>query len=212
MQKLTEILKKVDKSKLKKHTIVLAIELLIVGVLIAIDLITKHFIFEALHPENKTLTIIDGFVYFNTATNTGAAFSIFDGNALALGFVSLFAALLILGIQIATLNYRNGFLRSSIIMILAGAIGNLVDRFSLGYVRDFVDLDWIFDWVGVFNFADSCLTVGVVIMLIYVIFFFSRDNKIYEENKRKRKEMLAEMQEEANSTMDKITDENNGQD
>ncbi len=188
MQKLTKLLEKVDKTKLKKNALIVAIELLIVGVLIAIDLLTKHFVFKALYADNITLTIIDGFLYLDAVTNTGAAFSIFSGNALVLGFVSLFAALAIAAVAIITVNYRNGFLRAGLIMILGGAIGNMVDRFAFGYVRDFVDLDWIFSWLGVFNFADSCLTVGVVVLLIYVIFFFSRDNKIYEEKKQKHKE------------------------
>ncbi len=188
MQKLTEKLKNIDKELLKKHLVFLAVELLIVGVLIAIDLITKHFVFKALDEEGKTLTIIEGFLYFETHKNTGAAFSIFSGNALLLGFVSLVASLVVLGVEIVTLKFRNPLLRSGVVLILAGAIGNMVDRFSFGYVRDFVDLASIFDWVGVFNFADSCLTVGVVLLFVYVIFFFSKDEAKLAQQKQNTEE------------------------
>ncbi len=189
MQKLIKKLKNIDKIALKKNAIILAVELLIVGVLVAIDLISKHFVFEALDAEHKTLTIIDGFLYFETHRNTGAAFSVLSGHALELGILSLFVTLFILCLQFFSLYFsNNAWLRTGIVLLLAGAIGNMVDRFALGYVRDFVDLGWIFDWVGVFNFADSCMTVSLVILLVYVIFFFSKDDKAYDLNKKKPQE------------------------
>ncbi len=199
MQKLTEKIKNIDKSTLKRYALLLAIELFVVGILVAIDLVSKHYVFKALDAEDKTLTIIDGFLYFETHRNTGAAFSIFSGNALALGIVSLVVSIVVLVVEICTINLRNPFLRIGIVLILGGAIGNLVDRFAFGYVRDFVDLDSIFDWVGVFNFADSCLTIGVVVLLIYVIFFFSKDSAAIEAKKKNPAEKTSEtpLKEEA---------------
>ena len=53
-------------------------------------------------------------------------------------------------------------------LILGGAIGNLIDRVFLGYVRDFIKFSFFsFN----FNIADACLTIGVILFVIYLIFF-----------------------------------------
>jgi len=69
-------------------------------------------------------------------------------------------------------------------MITGGAIGNLIDRIALGFVRDFVYFELI-DF-AVFNFADSFLTVGTALLIIYVLFFFGKEEE--EEHKKKLKE------------------------
>lgn len=53
-------------------------------------------------------------------------------------------------------------------LVLSGAIGNLIDRVALGYVRDFIAFDFIN--FPVFNFADSCITVGAVLLVVSVLF------------------------------------------
>ena len=73
-------------------------------------------------------------------------------------------------------------MRSALILILAGAVGNIVDRIALGYVRDFIYFELI-DF-AVFNFADSCLTVGTIVLIIYLLFFYSKDEKSIEERKQ----------------------------
>ena len=50
----------------------------------------------------------------------------------------------------------------------SGAIGNLIDRVALGYVRDFIAFDFMN--FPVFNFADSCITVGAVLLIVSVLF------------------------------------------
>ena len=53
-------------------------------------------------------------------------------------------------------------------MIISGALGNLIDRLFLGYVRDFVKLDFV-DF-AIFNVADSAITIGTILFFIYFIF------------------------------------------
>ena len=55
--------------------------------------------------------------------------------------------------------------------MLAGAVGNLIDRAFLGYVRDFIYVNIPF---ATFNVADACLVVGTVLMGIYILFFHER--------------------------------------
>ena len=67
-------------------------------------------------------------------------------------------------------------------MITAGAIGNVIDRFALGYVRDMVYFELI-DF-AVFNFADSCLTIGTALLIIYILFMYTKESeKLHNEKK-----------------------------
>lgn len=209
-----------SREDVKKYGIIFAIELLVVGVLVALDLITKEFIYGPLAETGTDNVIIEGFLVFSPHQNTGAAFSVFSGNALVLAFVSLFASILVTALQIWSIKWRNPCLRAGIVLILAGAIGNMIDRFALGYVRDFVDLKGIFNWVGVFNFADSCITVGAVVVIVYLIFFYNKDMKKFEDAK-KSAEVVAEepLSEDSPSSDDETpvdvateTAENNNED
>lgn len=59
-------------------------------------------------------------------------------------------------------------LQLGLALVLSGAIGNLIDRVALGYVRDFIAFDFMN--FPVFNFADSCITVGAVLLIVSVLF------------------------------------------
>ena len=60
----------------------------------------------------------------------------------------------------------------SFAFFVAGAVGNLYDRIAYkGIVRDFVDIEFL-PWLGIFNFADLCLTVGTIMLGVYFVFFF----------------------------------------
>ena len=146
----------------------------IIGVLV-IDLVTKHFLFEV-----EYFNLIPNVISIATNNgNTGAAFGLFIDNTIALIIVSI--------IMIIALFIFNYFVKTNSIFysisfgfIVGGAIGNLVDRLFLGYVRDFIFLDF---WQAfpVFNFADSFLCVGAVMMAIFILFFMGKKN-LRQEN------------------------------
>ena len=77
-------------------------------------------------------------------------------------------------------------------VILSGAIGNLIDRVALGYVRDFIAFDFMN--FPVFNFADSCITVGAVLLIVSVL--FTKSGRAYfaalDEKKQKPEKAGAE--------------------
>lgn len=171
----------------KKRWITCLIELLISLAFLAIDLLTKHFIYGACK-ENGKINIIKGVICFEAVENTGASFGIFSGKTTALTVVSIICAAVLLLFLFYSYNRRNLWLRSALVLILAGAVGNIVDRLAFGYVRDFIYFELI-DF-AVFNFADSCLTVGTIVLIIYVIFFYSKDEKALEE-KRNQERALA---------------------
>ena len=165
-----------DKEQTKKYALILGLQLIGVAVILAIDLITKHFVYGA-HAENGSTTVaIKGVLEFTSAQNTGASFGFFEGSVLALGIVSLIASIAIAVVMVMSVKLKNGLLATSLAFILGGALGNMVDRLFLGYVRDFIHLPFM-KFFGVFNIADNALTIGVVLIVIYLIFFYSSDMK-----------------------------------
>lgn len=98
-----------------------------------------------------------GFVSFVYATNTGASFSMFQGYN---NFIIWFSV-----IVLGFLTYTGEWLAKSRVaytLLIAGILGNLIDRIVWGHVIDFIDLGW---W-PVFNVADSCLVVGVALYIL----------------------------------------------
>jgi signal peptidase II len=79
------------------------------------------------------------------------------------------AALAAVGSYAVALPATQRMARYGLAMILGGAIGNLIDRATMGYVVDFVDVYWRGIHFWAFNVADSAITVGVVLMLLDVL-------------------------------------------
>ena len=98
------------------------------------------------------------YLWLNYVENTGAAFGMFErGNTLLIGVMLLVMGYLVYSWK--DLVRLGRFAQWGGILILTGAIGNLYDRLTLGFVVDFIDLRvW-----PVFNVADSCITVGAVL-------------------------------------------------
>ncbi|MBR6666795.1 MAG: signal peptidase II [Clostridia bacterium] len=100
------------------------------------------------------------------AENTGMAFSLFSGRAWVLGVVS---AMCILAGWLVLRRYRlGGFSRTAAMLMLGGAVGNMIDRFFRGYVVDMFEV--LFTDFAIFNVADAALTVGTVLMAISLLF------------------------------------------
>ena len=100
--------------------------------------------------------------------NRGAAFGIFQGKAFFLigltGLILLALAGLILSGRL-----RSPFLLWTAGLIIGGGIGNLIDRIFRGYVIDYLDFRLIH--FAIFNFADCCVVVGTLLVLIKLVFF-----------------------------------------
>jgi signal peptidase II len=123
-----------------------------------------------------------GFFRLTYAQNTGAAFSIFYGHVEILTVVSCIGVILLL-IYLFYVSRKYPALdtamsRIALGLILGGAIGNLIDRMTLGYVRDFIDVG---PW-PIFNIADSATTVGVIIFAIFILFFSGKIDR--DESKK----------------------------
>lgn len=135
-------------------------------VCLLLDVVSKLFI-SSTCVLNESITIIKDFFEITYVKNTGAAFSIFSTNTI---FVIIISILIIVGliIYIYKSHPKRKIERISYSFILGGAIGNLFDRVIYGYVIDFLDI-YIFGWdFPIFNLADICIVVGVILLIIDV--------------------------------------------
>jgi len=107
--------------------------------------------------------LIDGFVRLNLVHNPGGAFGIFSGNGLVFLIVS---SVVSIAVAVLLLFPGSGLFKIGLGLVLGGAVGNLIDRVSMGYVLDFFEVRGF----SVFNLADACITVGVVLIIIHVLF------------------------------------------
>lgn len=138
---------------------------LIALVVIALDQLTKRAVQQNLALGEALLVFPPWeFVRIVHWVNTGAAFGMFQGgNAVLIGLtVAITLAILI---YYQTLPEDHLFQRICLALMVGGSIGNLIDRLTLGYVVDFV----VVGRFPVFNLADSCVTVSVVLLLISTI-------------------------------------------
>jgi signal peptidase II len=148
----------------------------------ALDLLTKHLAFEYIpvHGEQK---VIDGLFTVGRTLNPGIIFGKFGGSPALWLVVSILAVPAILAIYFSVKKPK-AVLDISLGMILAGTIGNMVDRVFVGAVRDFIKFYLVVDgrekvW-PLFNLADSFICVGVFLLSVEMVFF--------EEKKKKQDE------------------------
>ena len=136
---------------------------LLLGVLfvaIVADQLTKQLVLESLGLGASWPN--DGFFRFTFVRNDGTAFGLFQDNGTLLTFISLAAVALIVFFyrEIAMASW---FTRVALGLQLGGACGNIIDRFRHGYVVDFIDVG---AW-PIFNIADSSISVGVTMAIIF---------------------------------------------
>lgn len=153
------------------------ISLLSIAALTAADQIIKYFVLLYLMPVGS-VGAINGFLEWNYVENTGAAFGSFSGNTALLSIIT--AVIIIAGIAAIILKkINNKFLLVTATVIIAGGLGNLIDRIFRGYVVDFIKV--LFIDFPVFNFADILVTCGSFMLIIYLII------DIYKDSRKKRK-------------------------
>lgn len=127
------------------------------------DQITKYLIVQDFTQVGDTFPLWEGVFHFTYVKNTGAAFSIFSGGVGWLRWLSLFVSLGL--ILLAWFGGRFSKIEQcGYGFILAGALGNGIDRFLFGYVVDFLDFRLIN--FPVFNIADIAINLGIVCILI----------------------------------------------
>lgn len=166
--------------KNKKIIVSLILAITLTIFLLVLDLLTKHFIIQLIPNVGDAIDVIPNFINFVYVKNTGAAWGMLAGRPIFLIIASIIILAVYLWFFISRIkkfkDKTSIALGISVGFITGGCLGNLVDRIVLGYVRDFINFEFM--QFPVFNFADIALTVGVILMLIYFIFIFKQEDEI----------------------------------
>jgi signal peptidase II len=147
-------------------------EWIVVLLIVIADQVTKALVRRSLEL-HESIPVIPDLLALTRVHNTGAAFGMFNtmdfpGKTVVLTAV---ATLALLGVAwyAASIPLADRLARLGVACILAGAIGNLIDRATAGYVLDFVDASWQGWHFWAFNVADAAISVGVVFMILDLV-------------------------------------------
>ena len=119
-------------------------------------------------------TVIDGFLQWRYVENTGAAFSLFTGKTALLSVFT--AVVLLVGFYlIIAKKIKSKVALASVVMLMGGGLGNLIDRIFRHFVVDYIEV--LFIDFPVFNFADCFVTVGEFLLVGYLVYDIVKDYK-----------------------------------
>jgi signal peptidase II len=160
--------------------------LLVTLLVILADEISQYFIIRYVQPLGTTgIPIIGSFLRLVYLENTGVSFGQLQQFSAA---VTIFSGIVVVGLCVGYryLLFPSRWANLALGLILGGAMGNLIDRILTGtrlglanaYVVDFVDVRYF----AVFNVADSAITVGGILLGVYLIFFHKEEEKAQEKN------------------------------
>ena len=146
---------------------------ILAAVLVVLDQVVKLLIRHNL-ALGESVTLIPGVMDLTYVQNTGAAFSLFREHTWILAVISLVVAVLIV-IALIKRVFTKPFGIISLAVVLAGAVGNLIDRVFLHFVTDMFKTTFMN--FAVFNVADICVVLGGIAVCVYVIFFYEKWEK-----------------------------------
>lgn len=156
------------------------IVLLIISGLIILDQITKLWSVTALS-HGRDILLWENVFHLTYIENRGAAFGMLQGKQwLLIGMTILVLGALVIYFKKIPATQSGKWMKVSFVLIISGAIGNLIDRIFLGYVRDFLYFRLIN--FPVFNLADILVVVGVGVLLLVIIFGDIEQTKGSEED------------------------------
>ena len=148
---------------------------LIILILIALDQLSKLAVVRYLAGGGE-VAIIPGFFRLLYVENCGAAFGILqEGRPLFIVITVAVIGFLLYGIYRKRDEVR-GLLRVALVLILAGAVGNFIDRLRLHFVVDFLSFRFFGHDFAVFNLADSFIVVGTILLMIHVFLGDEKDS------------------------------------
>ena len=142
----------------------------IIAILIGLDQLSKYFGLNYLK-EAGSIPVIQNIFHLTYVENRGAAFGMFQNNQTIFIIVALVASAF--GLYYLHKKKINLVGKVGILLIISGAIGNLIDRVRLGFVVDYFDFRII--WEYVFNVADVFVVVGTILLCIHILFFEDKE-------------------------------------
>lgn len=170
------------------------IGIILIIVLTGLDQATKYIAQYFLKEPLTEKIIIPKVLEFSYYENTGASWGMLEGKQVLFLIITIIA-LVIFGYLFTKVNFKNKKVYSiSVVLLLAGTLGNALDRMILNYVIDFLHLPFLTPILGIvkisnfyFNLADLFLNVGIVLMVIDMFFLYPKRDK-----KEKRAQLIEE--------------------
>lgn len=147
----------------------LAVKYILFSVLTAVmvffDQISKKWIVDITGgTEGKGIAVIKNVLNFTFIKNEGASMGLFKGQGIFIILVTV--VILAWGLWYFKKHLpENVLFLASVSLIASGAVGNLIDRINLGYVRDFIDIQFVKFYI--FNVADCAICIGAALMILY---------------------------------------------
>jgi len=114
---------------------------------------------------HQSIVLFPGFLSITHIRNSGAAFSMFSGHNAILALIGI-TFIVFIGYYLPRLARKSLWGGLSVALIMAGALGNLIDRMMRGYVIDYIDVKWF----SIFNLADVYINIGVALLILLLIF------------------------------------------
>lgn len=135
----------------------------VAGLVLVVDQLSKFIVRYSLEP-GQSMPVIKGLFYLTYVRNTGAAFGLFSNRRPVFVAATFLAIIMILVYHLKT-KETTAFFNVALGLELGGAIGNLIDRLTHGWVTDFIYVRFI----PVFNIADSAIVVGVILLILIML-------------------------------------------
>lgn len=156
-------------------------ELALIVIFVVLDLWSKLAAVSNLKGKDS-FVIIKDVLSFSYLENKGAAFGVLKNQQIFFMIVGILcaAAAIYFLVKIPTMK-KYIYLRISIVLIFAGAVGNFIDRMTLNYVRDFIYFEYI-DF-PVFNVADIFVTCGTILLALLVLFYYKDDELDFKKHR-----------------------------
>lgn len=138
---------------------------------VILDQITKNYAVNNLKGKDP-IELIPNWLNLTYVENKGAAFGMLNTKPMFFTIIASVFVIVMIYILFKNRNSFDSFYKFTLAIIIAGALGNLIDRLRYGYVVDFIftPLGGLYDF-PVFNLADVYLSVSAVILAIYILFF-----------------------------------------
>ena len=143
---------------------------ILTAALVALDQLVKYLVLQNIAPGAR-IPFIPHIVELTYVENTGAAFSLFAEHTWILALISLVMSL-VLAAALWKNFFRHPVGKVTLALLLAGAVGNLIDRVFRGFVVDMFNV--LFMNFAVFNVADICVVVGGIAAAVYYLFLMDK--------------------------------------
>jgi len=142
--------------------------------LVGLDQLTKFLVVTRME-EGESIPVLGKYLAITSHRNSGAAWGMLQGQMIFFYIITVVVLAILVYVYIREAK-DNLLLQAAIVMLVAGSLGNFIDRILFQEVVDFVDVLLIFYDFPIFNVADSALTVGVVLMIVE-FFFMGKGEK-----------------------------------